>query len=117
MPEKDPSTYSMLTYAWVIALAIWGGAVSYLRKVRNGVIHRFMMMEFVGEIVTSGFVGVLTFWLCEAANISGLITAAMIGISGHMGSRAIFMIENWAQRKYIYATPPVTEQQDNNQSQ
>ncbi len=115
MPEKDPATYSMITYAWVIALAVWGGAVSYLRKVRDGIIHRFMVMEFVGEIVTSGFVGILTFWLCEAANIDALITAAFVGISGHMGSRAIFMIENWAKRRYGLDTMPSASRKNKKQ--
>ncbi len=116
MPEKDPATYSMITYAWVIALAVWGGALTYMRKVRDGVTRRFSVMEFIGELSTSGFVGLLTFWLCEAANIDPLITAALVGISGHMGSRAIFMIETWAQRRWLGIAPSNTAQQDNDQS-
>ncbi len=99
MPEKDPTTYSMLTYAWVAALASWGGFVSYVRKVKIGEIHRYSIVEFLGEISTSGFAGIITFYLCEASNISPLITAAMVGISGHMGSRAIFLIEQYIQRR------------------
>ncbi|MEW6613818.1 MAG: hypothetical protein AB1409_13870, partial [Pseudomonadota bacterium] len=29
-----------------------------------------------------------------------LITAALVGISGHMGSRAIFQLERWAQARF-----------------
>jgi len=57
-------------------------------------------MEIIGELTTSGFAGVMTFWLCEAADINGLITAVLIGISGHMGGRAIFIIEKWAEHKF-----------------
>lgn len=99
MPEKDPATYSLLTYAWVMALSAWGGVVGYIRKVNSGSIPRYSFMEFIGEVVTSAFAGMLTFWLCEAAGISPLVTAAMVGISGHMGSRAIYQIENWAKRR------------------
>lgn len=99
MPEKDPSTYSLLTYAWVSIMAMLGGGVSYWRKVRVGLRHPFSLTEFVGEIVTSGFVGIITFWLCEAGNIPPLITAAMVGVSGHMGSRAIFIFERWVEKK------------------
>lgn len=99
MPEKDPTTYGMLTYLWVALLASWGGVVGYIRKVNSGVISRYSLTEFVGEVVTSAFSGMLTFWLCEAASIAPLVTAALVGISGHMGSRAIFGIERWAEKR------------------
>jgi hypothetical protein len=99
MPEKDPTAYSLITYVWVAALSAWGGIVGYIRKVNSGVIHRYSLIEFIGELVTSAFAGILTFWLCEAAGINGLVTAALVGVSGHMGSRAIFQLETWAQSR------------------
>ncbi len=94
MPEKDPSSYSLLTYLWVLALSSWGGLVSFFRKVREGVADRYNFMELIGELVTSGFAGVITFYLCEAGAISQLWTAVFVGISGHMGTRAIFHLES-----------------------
>lgn len=99
MPEKDPSTYGLITYVWVLALASWGGVVGYIRKVGAGEIHRYSFTEFVGEIVTSAFAGMLTFLLCEAAGMTPLLTAAFVGISGHMGSRAIYQLECWAKKR------------------
>lgn len=100
MPEKDPTSYSLLTYAWVFMLSMMGGVVSFMRKIQQGHARVFNFMEFVGEIVTSAFAGVITFWLCESAGMSPLITAAMVGISGHMGSRALFVIEEWLKNKF-----------------
>jgi hypothetical protein len=48
--------------------------------------------------VTSAFAGLITFWLCEWAVVHPLLTAALVGISGHMGSRAIFKLERLAER-------------------
>ena len=101
MPEKDPTTYSLLTYAWVFALSTWGGIVGFWRKLQSGKTRPFNIMELVGELFTSAFAGVLTFWLCQAGGISGLVTAALVGISGHMGSRAIAQMEEWASHKLI----------------
>jgi len=101
MPEKDPLSYSFLTYAWVILLSSWGGVVSFRTKLKNGVVRPFNLMELFGEMVTSGFVGVLTFFLCEAAGIEQLMSAALVGISGHMGSRAIWHLERWAERRIL----------------
>lgn len=88
MPDKDPTSYSILTYAWVITLSAIGGIISYLKKAK-----RFSPIEFLTEVLTAGFVGIITFWLCEQAAIDPLTTAALVGVSGHMGSRALFMLE------------------------
>ena len=99
MPEKDPSTYSMITYLWVFAIALWGGSVNYLRKRREGIIPAFSITEFAGELMTSAFAGLVTFFLCEAAQFNPMLSAALIAISGHMGSRAIFMLEKYLQKR------------------
>ena len=101
MIEKDPLMFSFATYAWVLLLSCWGGVAGYIRKIRMGLVPRFSLTELVGELFTSGFVGVITFYLCESSQIDPLISAALVGISGHMGSRAIFTIEKFLQNKFI----------------
>jgi len=98
--EKDPTSYSLITYAWVSGLAMLGGFISYLRKVEKRNPKAFSMMELIGEVAASAFAGIITFWLCEHADIPPLLTAALVGISGHAGSRALFMFENYIKRKY-----------------
>lgn len=100
MPEKSPETYSFITYGWVFALAILGGVVSFMRKLQAGNTRIFNLVEFIGEIVTSAFAGVITFWMCEHSGLSPLVTAAFVGISGHMGSRALFMAEGWLAKQF-----------------
>lgn len=100
MPEKDPTTYSALTYAWVFILSTWGGIVEFMRKRKAGVARPFNLSELVGELLTSAFAGMLTFLFCEAGSIHPLITAAFVGISGHMGSRALFMMEKILEAKF-----------------
>lgn len=100
MPEKDPFNYSWVTYAWVVALAMAGGVVNFTRKMREGIVRAFNVTEFLGEIVTSGFAGLLTFWICEWSGISPLLTAVFVGISGHMGSRVLLEFEKWAIKRF-----------------
>ena len=75
--------------------------MNFVRKVKDGTSRAFNIPEFVGELVTSGFAGLITFWMCEWSNVSPLLSAVLIGISGHMGSRAIFQIEKWAENKIV----------------
>lgn len=98
MPEKDPLSYGFLTYVWVFSLSVWGGVAGYIRKLKNGAMLRFSLSEIIGDVVISGFVGVLTFFICESAETPQLLSAALIGISSHMGSRAIFIFENCADK-------------------
>ena len=95
--ERNPFDYSVITYVWVLGVSAFGGFVNFSRKMREGQARAFNVTEFVGELVTSAFAGLLTFWLCESANIDRLIAAVMIAISGHMGSRAIFGLEKWME--------------------
>lgn len=104
MPEKDPFNYSFLTYLWVVAISSWGGAVSFHRKVVLGHARPFNTAELAGEILTSAFVGVVTFWLCEWASIPQMLTAAFVGVTGHMGSRAIWQLENVLERWFANRT-------------
>lgn len=100
MDTKDPASFSWITYAWVIGLSALGGFVSFTRKMKNGSARVWNVVELVGELATSAFAGILTFWLCTAAEFQPLITAACVGIAGHAGSRALFAFEKWAQSKF-----------------
>ena len=86
-------------------LAGIGGAVHYLNKIdKQGIPFRFF--NFCLEIFTSGFVGIIAFMLCDAASWSWQATAAISAISGHMGVRALFLMEKFvvipALTKYGY---------------
>lgn len=87
--NKDPFGYPLTTYLWVLGLALIGGAVKYLNQS-----SRFSWLLLVRDLVTAGFAGLMTFWLCEWAAISGPLSAVLISTSGLMGTRALREIEN-----------------------
>jgi hypothetical protein len=94
--EKSPLDYGWLTYLWVMALSFYAGAVNHLRKIRDGTIPRFSISELIGDIVISGFLGVMTFFLCESLNFSSILEAFVVGAVAHMGTRGIVLLENIA---------------------
>lgn len=101
LPPKFPVTWAHVwTAAWVLFLSGWGGVVSFWRKRAEGHARPFNFTELVGEIVTSGFAGVLTYLFFTYAHVPAMLTAAAVGISGHMGARAIFGLEKWLGRKF-----------------
>jgi len=91
---KSPLSYDLLTYAWVVLLSVWGGTVRFVRKIRTGTMSmRQACFTFLGEVSTSGFAGVITFYICEASSLTPLMTAVFVGIAGHMGGRALEPLE------------------------
>jgi hypothetical protein len=87
-----------LGYLWFIFLAIWGGTVNYINRVRRSK-SPFSLIELFGEWTVSGFSGLITAYFCAEMGMTFYMTAAMAGIAGHMGGRAIFIMEKWMQVK------------------
>jgi uncharacterized membrane protein len=94
MPEKDPQNWTMLTYAMIVFWAIIGGVVSFWAKVRQGVARWLNLHELIGELVTSGFIGLTVGLALEWAGAPLPLAFAIVGVAGHMGSRGIFYVEN-----------------------
>jgi len=89
------ASYPWLTYVWVISISALGGLVRYLQQFKQGRSGAFSLWELLGEIVTSAFVGILAFWLCKASGLDDLLTAAFVGVSGHMGARTVLLLERY----------------------
>jgi hypothetical protein len=103
--EKDPLAYPLKQYGFILAVALLGGLVSWYGKVRAGTLQAFNVMALVGELATSALAGLIAFWLCEYMGFNPALEAALVGIAGHMGTRAITAFESFAQRKW--GTPSV----------
>lgn len=93
MPEKDPTTWSAATWLLALGMAFGGGLVNWYAKVKRGHTRAFNIIELVGEIFTSGFVGLGFFMLMAAMDQPVGICAAASGVGGHMATRLLFAIE------------------------
>ena len=102
--RQEPSLFThladLLTYAWVFGLSMLGGAASFVRRVRSGEAKYSNIVELIGELVVSSFAGFVTFFLCRSAGFDEMLTAAFIAISGHMGTRVIFMFEAYLVKRF-----------------
>lgn len=91
---KSPLSYDLLTYFWVFALSAWGGSVRFARKVKAKEMSLGRALRsLLVEMMTSAFAGVVTFFLCEGTGITGLWTAVLVAVAGHMGGRALEPLE------------------------
>ena len=93
-PPRSPLSYSLREYGLILAIAMLGGFVRWYNAVRRGESAVYDLRSLVGELFTSAFLGILTFWACEAVGVQPLVTAALAGMAGHTGVSGLM----WAER-------------------
>lgn len=106
---KNPLSYSLREYGMILAIAILGGIASWSARVRRGEIPMWNLSIFIGEMAVSAFAGLITFWLAEYFNLNPLLSAALVGMSGHAGAKGLTWIEAMGQRvveKRLGIVPP-----------
>lgn len=93
MTPHGPEDYGLLTWIWVFGISILGGTVRTLTNLNMGMTWQDLARRWIIDIIVSAFIGIVTFSLCEYAQFNQMLTAAVVGISAHMGTRAIIIIE------------------------
>jgi len=73
-----------VTYLGVMLLSLWGGLVSYFDR-RD----KFSWRTLTAHLLSSSFAGMMTFFACEYAGISGPLTGVFCGVAAHMGTPAL----------------------------
>lgn len=99
MFDKDPTHWEMETWFLALIMPIAGGVVHWIGQVKNKKTRPYNFVEFIGELFTSGFVGLGVFMLLQSLNQPIGVCAALSGISGHMATRLLFLIENLIENK------------------
>lgn len=98
--SRDDLDISARTVVYIVGLSLLGGLVSWIQKVRSGLIPPWSMLYLVGELCTSAFSGFLAYLLFESAGLNIKVTMCLVGVAGHMGARAIKAFETMAARKW-----------------
>ena len=96
--NKSPLDYSWLTYLWIGVLSVLGGTAQTIRRIRSKKLKHFSISEWIGDVIVAGFLGVITFYLCEYSGIEQPLTAALVGIASHQGTKGLMALEQLLNR-------------------
>lgn len=91
--QIDGFVRDIVGYVWFILLAVIGGTLNYLSRVKRDPELSFSLIELLGEWFAAGFVGLMTAYFCAYMEIAFPLTAALCGISGHMAGRIVYILD------------------------
>jgi hypothetical protein len=107
---KTPWSYTLKEYGFVLGMALLGGVVEWYAKVRRGELNAGNITALVGELTTAALAGLLAFFVCEWLSVNPMLAAAVVGISGHMGARALALgeayLQSWLEKRSGRGAPP-----------
>jgi hypothetical protein len=116
MPERDPLTWEAATWIMGLIMACSGGLVNWYAKVKAGTTRPFNFVELLGEVFTSGFVGMGVFMALDALGWQLGLCAAAAGVTGHMATRFLFIIEQVVE-SHIARLKPIDERKTDEKGQ
>jgi LydA holin phage, holin superfamily III len=97
--DRDPLSVPLREYIMWLGISVAAGFVSWLRRVRSGDAKPHDLLYLVGELACSVMAGMVTWALCEYINAPKMLTVAMVAINGHLGTRAIMLLERFGERQ------------------
>ena len=99
MPDKDPANWAAATWILALSMAVGGGLINWYARIKRGHARVFNFVELIGEIFTSGLVGLGVFMFLLSWDQPAGACAAAAGVSGHMATRLLFAIERAIERQ------------------
>lgn len=92
MPEKTLFSQVEPIHVWLATVtALWGGVVSYIRRVQAGEPHSWA--SAIMHMAMSGFAGLICWLGCLQFDVPAPMTAICTGLAGHMGAEFIRIME------------------------
>jgi hypothetical protein len=95
---RNPLQISLAEYGLMLSIAILGGLVGWIRKVKAGDLPPWSLAQLIGEMVISAFAGLLTFWAATAIGMQPMVIAPLAGMAGLAGSKGLALAERYAQK-------------------
>jgi hypothetical protein len=93
MPATNPIDWNYSIWLLAISMAVGGGFINWIAYVKSTENHVFSIFELMGELFTSGIIGVGVFMVAQTLGQDIGVSAALAGIGGHMATRLLFLVE------------------------
>jgi len=98
--DKNPLSWNSDVWLFAIGMAFIGGVANIVAKLQRPRAKPYCFLEMLAELVVSSAVGTVSFMAIYSFDVP--IGAAYAGgcAAGHMGTRLLFLAENYVTRKF-----------------
>ena len=100
--SHEPAEYTGSILAFYATLGALAGLINKLQRWTGGDpphCWKCAVARLIVELITSGFIGLLTLFVCDELNFSRNWTAVNVAAMGHMGCRAMFILERMVMQR------------------
>lgn len=109
--ENEDLFAQIWTGVWVTFWALFGGILHYVNSVRDEE-NKWQKFKFFADLLVAAAAGWLTYALCKWAKIDPNLSSVLIGVSGHMGTRCIFLAERFVVALYDKTAKVILSDED-----
>jgi len=87
---KDLISYDgMLQHAWMLVISIVAGIVRHFERMENEDKFKLNVLMFIYDLFASSFMGLMAMYACISACSDIYITAVIVGVSAHSGTKSL----------------------------
>jgi len=86
------SNNGIFQHLWMLGISLLAGMVGHFERMEKVHYKSFNVMIFIFDLLTSGFVGLLSLYACLAMCTDIYMMAVIVGMSAHSGTKGISAI-------------------------
>jgi|SRR6185312_11633190 len=87
--ETADAAQKVLGFAWSFGIAALAGCVKYLQRYRADDAPKWKWLQFAVQLLTAGFVGLVTTWLLAGWQVPDSLRTFAIAVAGWGGGETI----------------------------
>lgn len=96
--DKDPNNWDAAFWLFLSGLGICGGIIRYFDDLRKESARnprsrkKFEIFEMIVKAISSAFVCIVIYFICQGLNISDLVSLGLAGVASYFGTESLGLV-------------------------
>jgi len=108
------SDNGIFQHLWMMGFSLLAGIAGHLERMKKNNQKTFSFMIFISDLITSGFVGLLSLYACLAMCTDIYTMAVIVGMSAHSGTKGLGFVLKFITGKFKVSVSVHKKENDDN---